>query len=252
MGREARDEVPDPWLLDSGASDPMSPVVSDFEYLVPSSRTVVRLADGSTVPVLGEGPVLVLGREGPVRLLSVLFVPALACRLLSVAAIYDHGGKVLWGKQEVQVLGEYAQRVLLSCKRTGSAWQLHAAPYSLSGTAPDPAMCLLCAQSGAHAVQGSGPAQVVAPWHLWHARLGHVHVQGLKSMHQHGFVDGLRLTGEIPKTHDCAPCFEGKMQQMPFPKPETRATAPFQRLHMDLLGSWKFSPSVPNPSTCCC
>ena len=234
MGQvQSGEEIPDPWLLDSGASDPMSPVVSDFEVLGPSRKTVVILADGSTVPVLGEGTIVVRGESGPVRLRSVLFVPDLARRLLSVAAIYDHGGSVQWGREAVQLFGRDLQQSLLVARRVGSAWEL-GAPL-LAGPTPTPPRCLFC-RTGAMAVQGSGPAQVPGDWELWHSRLAHVSPQSLRSMREQALVTGMVLKGEVPREHACPPCLEGKMAQLPFPKPPMRVTAPWQRIHMDLLG----------------
>ena len=145
MGQvQSGQEIPDPWLLDSGASDPMSPVVSDFEELGPSRKTMVVLADGSTVSVLGEGTVVVQDESSPVRLRSVLFVPDLARRLLSVAAIYDHGGSVKWAKEAVHLFGRDPQQLLLVARRVGSAWEL-GAPL-LSGPTPTLPRCLFCRQ----------------------------------------------------------------------------------------------------------
>ena len=55
-------------------------------------------------------------------------------------------------------------------------------------------------------------------------------------MREHALVSGMVLKGDIPKEHACPPCLEGKMARLPFPKPAIRATAPWQRIHMDLLG----------------
>ena len=54
----------------------------------------VWLADHTWVPVLGKGDVMVDGPNGPVILRDVQFIPALAEPLMSLAAVYDHGGRV--------------------------------------------------------------------------------------------------------------------------------------------------------------
>jgi len=212
----------------------MSPVASDFVVLGPSRRKTVRLADDFVVPVLGEGTVLVQGLKGPVLISDVLLVPDLSVRLLSVATIYDHGGHVVWGSLETDLYGADIPEPLLRCHRNGAGWYLSAPIIPVTHARADPAHCLLCGH--ASAVTGSGRESVPADWELWHARLGHTAPQTLAQMQRNQWVLGLTIEGEIPRSHACPGCLRGKMTQRPFPTVSYRATAPFERVHMDLMG----------------
>ena len=221
--------------MDSGASVPMSPVASDFLFLESSERKTVRLADDFVVPVLGEGTVQVQGLHGQVLISHVLLVPALSVRLLSVATIYDHGGHVIWGADRVELHGAGHRQALIECSRVGSGWYMEAPVTIGTHAMPDPSHCLLC--GSASAVTGSGRESVPADWELWHARLGHVNPQTLATMVRRKWVHGLELKGDIPKSHACPGCLRGKMSNLPFPRTVSyRATAPFERVHMDLMG----------------
>ena len=213
----------------------MSPVESDFLFVDPSPRTTVRLADDYVVPCLGEGTVLLPGVSGPVHLTHVLLVPALGIRLISVPAIYDHEGHVVWGSHVTELHGAGQTGPLVECARRGNGW--YAPAYAAPQTSAPPATshCLLC--EGVVAATGSGPESVPASAEIWHARLGHVNPQTLESMRRHHWVVGLEIKGSVPKSHVCPACLRGKMTQRPFPSaPSYRATAPFERVHMDLMG----------------
>jgi len=212
----------------------MSPVASDFILLRPSHRKTVRLADDYVVPILGEGTVLVEGLSGPVLISDVLLVPDLSMRLLSVATIYDHGGYVVCGASATDLYGADFPGPLLRCHRSGAGWYLTAPVIPVTHARVDPAHCLLCGHAAA--VTGSGRESVPASWELWHARLGHVNPQTLAQMQRHQWVSGMVIEGPIPREHACPGCLRGKMTQRPFPAVSYRATAPFERVHMDLMG----------------
>ena len=221
-------------MADSGASDPMSPFASDFVTIGPSVRRQVQLADSSLVPVLGEGSVIVRGARGtPVTLTSVLYVPDLDRRLLSVAGIYDRGGSVAWGSKVMRVFGGAGGPPLLVCPRRGDMWYLTSPVITASVSDPSTAHCLSCASVAGAESRGD---RCRPDWEIWHARLGHVGTSGLSALRSHSLVEGMVLRGPIPKQHECAACLRGKMAQQPFPQSAKRVTAPFDLVGMDLLG----------------
>jgi len=219
----------------------MSPVANDFIAIVPSELEKVELADGSLVDVHGQGLVILSGPRGLVRMVEVQFVPALSSRLVSVSKVFDRGGNVDFGGTEVLIYAAGVRDPVLLAPRAGSGWVLDAEIVSsaLPSTKPLNAACLFCSGKGkAAAVQGAGDADLRAPWHVWHQRVGHASPQLLRRMAEQGLVSGLELCGDVPERHDCAACLEGKMHNLPFRKGQRKgkATTPFQRIHMDLMG----------------
>lgn len=81
------------WIMDSGASRHMTAdkkLLKDYrKFDVPES---VRLGDGRTVEAYGYGQVKITvdtgqGKKLTTEMCSVLYVPKLACNLLSVRAV---------------------------------------------------------------------------------------------------------------------------------------------------------------------
>ena len=209
----------------------MSPFASDFVSIGPSPRRRVRIADGSFVPVLGEGTVLVRGmRDIPVALTRVLYVPDLGSRLLSIAGLYDRGGRVVWGPEVVEIYGSRPGPHLLECRRRGSMWYLTAPVITSAVRDPTEAHCLSCSAAASAATDRP------LPWEVWHQRLAHVSPSGLAVLRSRQLVSGMSLKGSIPKEHACAACFRGKMAQLPFPQSAQRVTTPLALIGMDLLG----------------
>ena len=110
------------WLNDSGATHHMTPFASHFVSLRPSRVQIIYLADNSTVPVLGEGTVAMMGPQGRVLINDVLFVPNLSHALLSVAAVFDKGGHVAFQKRAVNIYAAGHASPVLHGPRRGNAW----------------------------------------------------------------------------------------------------------------------------------
>jgi len=71
---------------------------------------------------------------------------------------------------------------------------------------------------------------------LWHERLGHVNVAGVKRMIKNKDVDGLKCTSMVVK-NICEPCVYGKAAMTPMPSARgVRVTKRLQLVHSDLGG----------------
>jgi hypothetical protein len=232
----------------------MSPCAEDFCELRPSRLQKVTIANGESIPVLGEGDVCVRGLQGNCFIRDVQFVPDLDARLLSVPAIYDRGGRVEFAPGKCLLYGRHSQEPLLVAPRVGSGWELtveivsRAAPFDR----PFSANCMLCRGEGPHAqaVQGSGIPELRAPWKVWHDRLGHVGLQDLKRMFAQKLATGLLLAGDMPQRHECAGCLEGKMHNLPFGKAHDRVTKPLEKIHMDLMGKFEKQSAASHARYC--
>lgn len=77
---------------------------------------------------------------------------------------------------------------------------------------------------------------------LWHVRLGHASLAYLKAI-QSKFPNNKELNDAIfdKSILDCEVCLISKFKKVPFNSTRTRATAPLQIIHSDIMGS--ISPS---------
>jgi hypothetical protein len=67
----------------------------------------------------------------------------------------------------------------------------------------------------------------------WHCRLGHLHFDGLKKMHDKGMVAGLpKINGPVV----CEACIQGKQTKNPFVGSSWRAQEKLELIHTDLCG----------------
>ncbi|KAM2398690.1 hypothetical protein FF1_035266 [Malus domestica] len=72
------------WIIDSGATEHMTCESRQVQILKPPTKTVVSVANGNVVPIIGEGTVSL---SDTLSLDTVLVVPSLDYNLLSVAQI---------------------------------------------------------------------------------------------------------------------------------------------------------------------
>ena len=205
----------------------------------------VSLADNSQVPVVGQGDIVIQGSNGPVTIRDVLYVPNLSHCLFSVYALYEHKrGKVEFSKSKVRIFSNNGGRKpVLTAWRDGNGWTIKERVLSSSYPGYTPSgQCLMCTvpkgegEFSAFAVKGDDTAKSKGSWQVWHARLGHPGMKQLKHLSDKGLATGMILDGPEPKEHSCVPCLEGKMPQAPFKSSGSRAKAPFDLIHTDLMG----------------
>ena len=68
--------------------------------------------------------------------------------------------------------------------------------------------------------------------YLWHCRLGHIGVKGMKKLH----ADGLLELLDYESFDACEPCLMGKMTKTPFSGTMERATDLLEIIHTDVCG----------------
>ena len=213
------------WLLDSGATEHMTPFGSDFcEYatFVDSSKSVI-LGDGSTkLVVLGKGRIQRYVEVSPhkYRLMTlddVLHVKGITRRFLSLVRFDDKGfnyrkedGRLLFSKGNIQ----------FPSVRLGNAFWIQ-----LYAEKPP----------GAHALHSIKSISIKT----LHERMGHLNWDALKRIRIDSIppFSGVNLDSSEPPCGTCAGCVAGKGKRPTFKlKTSPRSSIPIERIHSDLTG----------------
>ena len=69
---------------------------------------------------------------------------------------------------------------------------------------------------------------------LWHRRIAHHHLAGVRTLLDHKLVTGMHLDSKSAPDPICKPCLAGKMHSNPFPSSQWHATRPFELVHSDV------------------
>jgi hypothetical protein len=69
---------------------------------------------------------------------------------------------------------------------------------------------------------------------LWHRRLAHHHLEGVKKLLKKKLVTGMTLESSTAPDPICEPCLAGKIHANPFPPSEWRASCPLELVHSDV------------------
>ena len=197
----------------------------------------VRTATGEEARVIGQGHVEVLGPGGsPVVLKDVLYVPSFKTSLIFVSSAFDSGGHIQYieGGQLVNIYCATSDVPVLQAEREGDLWSISTKILKSAFVSSD-----VCATSPVALVsRGERLQETKATLEDWHCRLGHLGWRQLRKMFSKDMVRGAEVT-DLGLTTDkrvCAACLEGKMTESPFASSEHRASKPFERIHMDLMG----------------
>jgi hypothetical protein len=213
----------DDWFIDSGATQHLScnrDWFVDYERIQPSK---VYLGDDYPLDAIGKGSIHVkLDVGGKTRdgiFQNVLHVPDLAGNLLSVSKMVSQGLRVGFDDSGCTI------RNGKGCVIARAVMERNL--YRLTATIEqerDTAQVAKVAENSAD---------------LWHQRLGHLHMDGVKSLGSKNLVTGLNI-GDGSKTEFCKGCVHGKQQRTPFPKDGgTRASELLELVHTDLCGPMK-------------
>jgi transposase InsO family protein len=211
------------WIIDSGATQHMTPHRQAFLTYQPISNRKVFLGDNGMVEAIGMGciivEVMVNAVMRKIRIQDALHVPKLHANLLSVSKLVAQGLKVEFNNQGC-VLATRSGEMIVTVPKLGNLYQLEFKTVNDSSTA---------SVAQAALVQDS--------MELWHKRLGHLNVKSVKALE--GMVGGMQVK---KATCDlaCEACIEGKQARKPFPNDgATRATKVLEIVHSDVCGPMK-------------
>src|SRR5882762_1925386 len=209
------------WMLDSGASDHISPHPSDF---VPGSVLntpgSIRLGNNSTMQYLGIGTVeataIVNGKSQRISLQRVLYAPDAGARFVSIPQLTAKGLQVLYTKDKCHIFTNDNIIRATGTPRNGIYW-LPLAVVSSS------ALGSLSTTKTSYAT--------------WHARLAHTPHAILRRLTNGTSVTGFNAdAGSAVVTSPCAGCAFGKLVRQPFHQSPKRALHPLDLVHSDLVG----------------
>ncbi|GJY96075.1 zinc finger, CCHC-type containing protein [Tanacetum coccineum] len=210
------------WYLDNGASNHMTGIREHFKELDEKVSGKVRFGDGSYIEIKGKGSIIIECDDEKQRIIShVYYIPDLKSNLLSLGQFTEIGCKVVMEDDELRL---YDMDNQIFMKVTRQKNRLYKANLRI-GTP----VCLL--------------ANLKEDTWLWHARLGHLNFESLKSMAQRDLVHGIPAIKHT--TQICDVCLIGKHSRAPFPKKaKARSTSPLDLVYGDLCGP--ITPPTPS------
>jgi hypothetical protein len=207
----------DHWLIDSGASDHITPYLGDFSSILQGER-LASTANGSIIQMHGPGTVILKQdrpKAPPVLLTGVWYAPQAAHRLLSVTALTSHGFMCkitnvtkIWDRQ-----GKLVVQASALLPTTPLHW--------FRSTLITPGGSVYSLQAGDST-------------HLWHLRLGHPSKNALHHAHKH--LKGIPILQDHASAEagPCKGCQLGKAHQRAFPPSSKRSDRVLGLIHTDL------------------
>jgi len=202
------------WYLDNGASNHMTGNRDWFCKLDELVTGKVKFCDDSRIDIRGKGSIKFTGKNGESKILAnVYYIPDLKSNIISLGQATEAGCDVRL-REDYLTLHDRDGNLLV--KATRSRNRLYKVDLKVEST-----KCL----------------QLVALSNStkWHARLGHINLETIKSMVTKELVVGIP---SVPKEKEiCASCLLGKQARQAFPKATRyRASQILELIHVDLCG----------------
>ena len=210
------------WLMDSGATDHMTPWGSDFATYVPykDSNNSVTLGNGTTkLEILGKGTVRCWCKTStgyiPMEMDNVLHVNGIKKRFLSTDRLIRKGFRVTFTNAGAEICDSTDRFCTVG---------VHIGPYYWHNFYP----------------QNPNTAQLNAvetlPIKVWHERMGHLNWDAIKRARQSDSpLIGIKLDSSEPH-RKCEGCIAGKEKRRTFKLSGRRASHPLEIIHSDLAG----------------
>jgi transposase InsO family protein len=218
-----------PFILDSGASNHISPERSDFHSLRPIAPHPIHGFNGSSTNAIGIGNVdLCIASGHKLSLKDILYILSCSSRLISVNALTHHRYNFVTFRPEECWVADKDNKVLV-CGSLSPSSHL----YTLNCTSARvrrPKKMSLGTSSALY-------ARRIPTVETWHRRLGHCNNRTIIDMAHKQSVKGMPidLSSSLPR---CDHCILGKQTRSPVPKvwEGVRASKPLERVFVDLCG----------------
>ncbi|KAG7565310.1 Integrase catalytic core [Arabidopsis suecica] len=202
------------WYLDNGASNHMTGNRAYFSKLDETVTGKVRFGDDSRIDIKGKGSILFVSKDGEKKILAdVYYIPDLKSNIISLGQATEAGCDIRMKDEQLTI---YDKQGRLLVKANRSKNRLYKVLMEI-----EPSKCL--------------QLEEVSDSAKWHARLGHVGLDTMKSMINKELVIGLPSI-QIEK-ETCSSCLLGKQVRQTFPKATSyRASHLLELIHGDLCG----------------
>jgi len=214
------------WNADTGASAHMTFNRHWMRHMTPH-RIPIHIADGSVLYSEGIGSVrftpVIDGQEmPPLEFTNVLYVPSLSSNLFTVLYLTMHRHFT------VSIIMD-----TLNFIRSGqTVFQAKVMPsnsaFLVGETVPVEEFASL-----------SSTTTLSLDLDLWHRRLCHHHLTGVKKLLSGNLVTGIKLDSQADPDPVCEACKAGKMHADPFLSSQSKASRPLQLIHSDVHGPVK-------------
>lgn len=210
------------WYLDNGASNHMTGILAYFSKLDESVTGKVRFGDDSRIDIIGKGSIVFVAKNGDRRILNdVYYIPDLRSNIVSLGQATESCCDLRMRKDYLTL---YDRDSKLLVKAIKSRNRLYKVILEAEDTK--------CLQLGISNISSR-----------WHARLGHIGTETLKTMVEKELVFGIPSI-KIEKEM-CSPCLLGKQVRKSFPQSTSyRAKGILELVHRDLCGP--ITPSTPS------
>jgi transposase InsO family protein len=207
------------WVLDSGATRHMNSnmkTMHNIQDIKPHENRYAILANNEKIELIKKGDTKV----GNVLLKDVVHTPQFAANLLSVAKITDTNASVTFYKTNAIV--RRGKRKLLTIPRVGNLYLMN------GGQKSDAALT----------VTESNTKTSLSKQHIWHNRLAHLAIGGMKKLQAENAVHGLDDVKLNVSQHGlCEACAYGKAHRKAFAKVnQDKVETIMDRVHADLCG----------------
>lgn len=215
------------FILDSGADTHVCNDRSRFQTFREPTEERSLLAGNIEIPIEGYGSVSITLQchTGPkkVELLNVAYIPSFHTNIVSFRKLVTKG--IYWDTRKNQLM--FKEQVFCTLKDHYGQWVLE---YQERDSQESAFISKLSEK----------PKKSEATAEVWHRRLGHIGTEALDQLTESAI--GAKIDQRGPRTVDCEVCSVSKAHELISRPPASRATSPYEKVHLDLIQmTWAYN-----------